>query len=421
MKNITILYHMARADFLERIRRYSFMMMLGLVVWLGYASASQQIILRVPPDYVGEINSHWIGALMAMTATLFLGWFGFYLVKGSVARDYETGVGQIMATTPLTRPMYVLGKWLSNFAVLGVMLLILLAAGVVMNLLIGARLNLWAIAAPLLLLALPCMGLIAALAVLFETISWLRGGFGNVVYFFVFMLGLIPGIESDTYQPLLDFAGFRLLGDQIAQAAKSAYPESQGGFAFSITDGLVPRYFPFAGLAWTGEIVLYRLFFLLMALGLVLLAALFFDRFKQYAALLVGAAAILLTSAYQFTQVDAKTDETDEYFFKGFPSYWNVMVIYMLVMGLNPWINLALLTLFNILVFVPVKYIYPSRNTRLRRLTLVFSYLYAVVGVWSVLQYPDVPQWAIWASFVYVAYYVALSLWPRRAVQQAVA
>jgi hypothetical protein len=274
------LYHLIRADFLERIRRYSFLVMLGLVVWLGYASASQQIILRVPPDYVGEINSHWIGALMAMTATLFLGWFGFYLVKGSVARDYETGVGQIIATTPLTRPMYVLGKWLSNFALLGVMLLILLAAGIVMNLLIGASLDLWAIAAPLLLLALPCMGLIAALAVLFETISWLRGGLGNVIYFFVFMLGLIPSIESDTYQPLLDFAGFRLIGDQIALAAKSAYPESQGGFAFSITDGLVPRYFPFAGLAWTGEIVLYRLFFLLMALGLVLLAALFFDRFN---------------------------------------------------------------------------------------------------------------------------------------------
>ncbi|PKN93604.1 MAG: hypothetical protein CVU44_09665 [Chloroflexi bacterium HGW-Chloroflexi-6] len=274
------LYHLIRADFLERIRRYSFLIMLGLVVWLGYASASQQIILRVPPDYVGEINSHWIGALMAMTATLFLGWFGFYLVKGSVARDYETGVGQIMATTPLTRPLYTLGKWLSNFAVLGVMLIILLAAGVLMNLLVGASLDLWALAAPTLLIALPCMVLIAALAVLFETISWLRGGLGNVVYFFVFMLGLIPSIESKTYQPLLDFAGFRLIGDQIARAAKSAYPESQGGFAFSITSGIEPRYFPYDGLAWTSEIVLYRLFFILMALGLVLLAALFFDRFN---------------------------------------------------------------------------------------------------------------------------------------------
>lgn len=134
-----------------------------------------------------------------------------------------------------------------------------------------------------------------------------------------------------------------------------------------------------------------------------------------------GAIAILLTSAYQFTQVDAKTDETEEYFFKGFPSYWNVMVLYMLVMGLNPWLNLAFLALFNVLVFVPVKYVYPSRNTRLRRLTLILSYLYAVIGVWSVLQYPNVPQWAVWASFVYVAYYIALSLWPRRSIQKATA
>lgn len=134
-----------------------------------------------------------------------------------------------------------------------------------------------------------------------------------------------------------------------------------------------------------------------------------------------GAIAILLTSAYQFTQVDAKTDETEEYFFKGFPSYWNVMVLYMLVMGLNPWLNLAFLALFNVLVFVPVKYVYPSRNTRLRRLTLILSYLYAVIGVWSVLQYPNVPQWAVWASFVYVAYYIALSLWPRRSIQEAAA
>ena len=74
---------------------------------------------------------------MTMTVTLFLGWIGFYLVKGSVARDYETGVGQIMASTPLTRPLYALGKWLSNFAILSLMIFILMAAGVLMNLLKG--------------------------------------------------------------------------------------------------------------------------------------------------------------------------------------------------------------------------------------------------------------------------------------------
>jgi phosphatidylcholine synthase len=136
------------------------------------------------------------------------------------------------------------------------------------------------------------------------------------------------------------------------------------------------------------------------------------DGFKLATAFL-----ILLTSAYQFTQVDAKTDETNDYFFKGFPSYWNVVVLYMLVMRLNPWLNLAFLVLFNILVFVPIKYVYPSRDTRLKSLTLVLSYLYGIIGIWAVMQYPNVPSWVVWVSFIYVGYYALLSLWPRNKLQ----
>ena len=127
---------------------------------------------------------------------------------------------------------------------------------------------------------------------------------------------------------------------------------------------------------------------------------------------MASAFSILLTSAYQFTQTDAKTDN-DSYFFKGFPSVWNFLVVYMMLLGLNPWINFALLVICNILIFVPVKYLYPSRNTRLRRFTLGFTYLYAGLGVWALLQYPDVPEWVAPASFVYVAYYALLSFFPR--------
>ncbi|HJS20587.1 MAG TPA: CDP-alcohol phosphatidyltransferase family protein [Anaerolineales bacterium] len=127
---------------------------------------------------------------------------------------------------------------------------------------------------------------------------------------------------------------------------------------------------------------------------------------------LPAAFSILLTSAYQFSQVDAKSDE-QTYFFKGFPSLWNFLVLYMMLIGLNPWINLLALIVCNILIFVPIKYIYPSRNTRLRRLTLGLTYLYGVIGVWGLLQYPDVPQWVVWVSLLYVAYYAMLSIFPR--------
>ena len=125
---------------------------------------------------------------------------------------------------------------------------------------------------------------------------------------------------------------------------------------------------------------------------------------------LFGACSILLTSAYQFTQTDAKTENHE---FKGFPSYWNVAVLYMLLMKLSPWFNFAALMLLNILVFVPVKYIYPSRNTYLKTLTNILTWAYAAVGVWGLSQYPNQPDWVVWSSFIYVAYYIGLSLLPK--------
>jgi ABC-type transport system involved in multi-copper enzyme maturation permease subunit len=136
MNQARIIYHLARADFFERVRRYSFLIILGAVVFLGYQAAIGNIYIQVG-KYRGEFNSAWVGSMMSAIASAFLGWFGFYLVKGSVARDRDTGVGQIMATTPLTRPLYALGKRFSNFAVLVSMIVILAIAGVIIQFLTG--------------------------------------------------------------------------------------------------------------------------------------------------------------------------------------------------------------------------------------------------------------------------------------------
>jgi phosphatidylcholine synthase len=134
---------------------------------------------------------------------------------------------------------------------------------------------------------------------------------------------------------------------------------------------------------------------------------------------MAAALSILLTSAFQFSQTEAKSDN-QSYFFKGFPSVWNFLVLYMMLLGLNPWINFAMLVICNILVFVPIKFLYPSRNTRFRRFTLVFTYAYGVLGVWGLLQYPDVPMWVAPVSFFYVAYYAAMSFFPKLGLAKSV-
>jgi hypothetical protein len=288
MKTAYILYHIARADFLERVRRYSFLLMLGLVLWIGYLSASGLIRMRVPPDYLGVINSAWVGATMTVTVSLILGWVGFYIVKGSIQRDYQTGVGQILATTPISRPMYMLGKWLSNFAVLAIAILILLLEGILMNLFLGTEgFDLAGLAAPLVVIALPWVAMVAAFAVLFEAIPWLRGGFGNIVYFLAFIVFFIWSSEVSAntaggqgVNPYMDFSGMQIIGDGVSRAARAAYPDSAAGFTFSFAALEDPKLFYWEGIQWSPGIYLSRVLVVFGAAGIALLSSALFDRFN---------------------------------------------------------------------------------------------------------------------------------------------
>ena len=284
MKTLNILYHIARADFLERTRRASFLVMLGLVLYLGYLVNIGQVTLRLE-TYRGMFNSAWIGSMMTLVVNFLLGWFGFYLIKGAVARDYETGVGQIMATTPLSRPLYLLGKWLSNMAVLDLMVAALMLAALAMQIIQREDpvIHVWALVSPFLFVALPFMALVAAMAILFESISWLRGSFGNLVYFFAFIMGIaLVAIMYGESIPVLDWLGFGVFKTSMAEAAKAAYPNYSGGLALS----LVPargdiQPFHWDGVTWTLPLILPRLGILGLALALTLVSSLPFDRFSK--------------------------------------------------------------------------------------------------------------------------------------------
>ena len=123
--------------------------------------------------------------------------------------------------------------------------------------------------------------------------------------------------------------------------------------------------------------------------------------------LLLIPALVLLTSGYQFAQADAKTSD---HFFKGFPSYWNVVVVYLFFIGTGPLLNLAILLLCALLVFVPIKYVYPSRTAKYRRLTLALTAVWFLTLPIAMIQYPVVSPWVAWFSAFYVAYYLGLSL-----------
>ena len=120
------------------------------------------------------------------------------------------------------------------------------------------------------------------------------------------------------------------------------------------------------------------------------------------------AAAPLLASAYGFCQKEAKTAD---HFFLGFPSYWNIVAFYLYVMQTPRWVNGFLILALSALVFVPVKYIYPSRSPVLRGLSISLGAVWGVLVLIMIYYLPAPPALLVFSSLLYPAYYTALSLW----------
>ncbi len=119
------------------------------------------------------------------------------------------------------------------------------------------------------------------------------------------------------------------------------------------------------------------------------------------------AAAPILASAYGFANEDAKTEDD---FFLGFPSYWNFVAIYLWLFHTPPIAGSLLVVGLSILVFVPLKYLYPSKMPVLRRSTNLVGFLWCwalgVCVLWPELV-GDFPLREI--SLLYPAWYLLLS------------
>ncbi|MGH7855840.1 MAG: CDP-alcohol phosphatidyltransferase family protein [Candidatus Binatia bacterium] len=120
------------------------------------------------------------------------------------------------------------------------------------------------------------------------------------------------------------------------------------------------------------------------------------------------AALPLLASAYGFCQTTAKTAD---YFFTGFPSYWNIAVYYLYALSMPAWLNAAILVFLSAMVFVPIGYLYPSRNPFLRGPTLALATLWGAAMLVSLFQLPHPSRTLLWASLAFPAYYFALSFY----------
>lgn len=277
MSTLRTLFHLMRADFLERVRGYGFLTLLLFTVFLEYLFIPDINDIQIAGlnlgGYRAIYNSAWIGSMTALLMGEFFLLFSFYLLKGSIERDRLTGVGQILAATPITKTRYMLGKWLSNITVAAAMIFAIVAASILLQLIRAEdpHINLWALASPFLIVLFPALTIIAAVAVLFDSLPAFRGGVGNVLFFVVYLLLFLP----------FDPQGNAIIYPSIYRACAAVFtgcnPSRQ------IDAGMPPLAgypaFHYEGVDWTVDIVLGRFSLIFIGLALTLLAAWLFHRF----------------------------------------------------------------------------------------------------------------------------------------------
>lgn len=262
------------ADFRERVRRPAYLVMLTSAVglgWLAVPPTGARWVVLDAGGYRGLYTSAYVGLVTALTSALWLTFVGFFLVRDAVARDVRTGVGQLLAASPLRTPVYLAGRFAGNLLVLGSMAATMAVTALVLQLLRGESraVDPVALLTPFVLLALPMLAVTAAAALLFETTPVLRSGFGNILWCFVWMAGAIGGQSASA----------PLGGIGVAQLA-GTMPATSGSFGLGLMYVDSPlRTFRWPGLPLDAPFVAGRVTVLLLALAVAVLPALWFHRF----------------------------------------------------------------------------------------------------------------------------------------------
>ena len=176
------------ADLRQRLRApRTWLVMAGLAaaMWWMFPAMEAGYVTMSIDGMRGRYSSAWIGMIAAMIYSALLSLAGFFLVRGTLVRDFETRTWELLVATTMHRSAYLFAKWLSHMLLFGLVVGAGLAIGLVVQWLRAEdrHLDLIELVKPAVLLTLPTLALTASVAIWFDLVPWLRRSAGNVLFF----------------------------------------------------------------------------------------------------------------------------------------------------------------------------------------------------------------------------------------------
>jgi hypothetical protein len=276
-------FAIAKADALIRFRRAStaaVFLILSALAYLWVPDPKSGHALMQIGKARALYNSAAIGVATAMLGTLFVGLVGFYVISNAIRRDAQTRCGSVIAATTVRSGAYLFGKFLGNALFLTVFFGGFMLVSMAMVIVRGeAPLEPLVFLKQYLLTAPQPILYVSAMAILFESVPWLSGRFGDVLYFFLFMGGMgfavVGAMEGGMpWAVYLDPSAMSSVLLQISAVMHTKHL-SIGASSFDMSQAPLVYH----GLIADGAFLAQRAFAMLIPLPLLLIARASFHRF----------------------------------------------------------------------------------------------------------------------------------------------
>lgn len=349
-----VIYQVLKADFLERTRRFSFLAICAITMFLTFLSvpnikAPFVSICLEPNIFRQGSNSSWLSITIALCGGILFPMIGLSFVKNNISMDRNTGLLSIMQSMNMSKASYVLGKYLSNLFLLTIMwILTIIGAAIMLPIQFpNQSLSFYDFISPFIGIY-PGIVFASALAIFLESISFISGKISNAVGITIlFVMFLINYSTSDYNYPLLrifDFSNYRwnmesinnsvipIIGHEVQETGILV----PGGM-FADSNGVKELFFH--GMTWSNQYFADKILLILFCLVLVVLAIIFLDQTERKRKVTYNKSQKKIVSARAYYTNSFLTEF--KMLYSGLPKLW-----YILIAGL--WI-------FSI--FAPLKYV----------------------------------------------------------------
>lgn len=268
----------AYSNVIHKTRKYSFLYTVGLCIILSllYLPTDKSLINVLNfGGYRGIYNSSWIGTGIALLTSIFLGLIGFYYIRNTISEDARCDIGSIIASTSISKFEYCLGKFLSNFLNLTMIAFIMSIMCIFLQLIRAedSKLIFGDIFLPFIIITIPTILVVSAIAVLFDSNAILSGFFGNILYFFLWLAFAFFAITGKAY----DLLGASYILPTIMNDLKNVMPDYNMSYTV-IGNDKYKATFLWNGIKWTSQMVCYRYTWIFAAIIICIVASILFNR-----------------------------------------------------------------------------------------------------------------------------------------------